>query len=151
MESLPLLRTLIEHLPSRLRALPPEKVKHKSAPDTWSPKQELGHLLDSAIKDHQHIVRTQLEDRPAMPDYDGERWVALHRYQQRDWNELVDVWAALNRQLLAVASAIPDSAWSRTCTIGDSEPLTLRFVFDDYVAHLLGHLRHLGVEVDDLV
>jgi poly-beta-hydroxyalkanoate depolymerase len=52
--------------------------------------------------------------------------------------------------LLAAAEAAKDSAWSRTCTIADSAPLTLQFVFDDYVDHMLQHLRHIGVEVDDL-
>jgi hypothetical protein len=150
MESLPLLRALIEHLPSRLRALPPEKVKHKSAPNTWSPKEELGHLLDSAANNHQRIVRTQLEEKPAMPGYDGDAWVELHRYQDRDWESLIGLWAALNRQLLAAAEAANASAWACTCTIGDSAPLTLQFVFDDYVRHLLQHMRHLGIEVDDL-
>ncbi len=63
---------------------------------------------------------------------------------------LIEAWVALNRQLLAAAEAAPDWAWSRTCTIGDSEPLTLQFVFDDYVDHMLHHLRHMGVEVEDL-
>ena len=53
--------------------------------------------------------------------------------------------------LLAAAEAVPNSAWSRTCTIADSAPLTLQFVFDDYLDHMLHHLRHMGVEVDDLV
>ena len=150
MESLPLLRALIEHLPVRLRALPAQKVKHKPAPNRWSPKEELGHLLDSAANNHQRIVRTQLEEKPAMPGYDGDAWVELHRYQDRDWETLIGLWAALNRQLLAAAQAVRDSGWARTCTIGDSAPLTLQFVFDDYVRHLLQHMRHLGIEVDDL-
>jgi len=96
-------------------------------------------------------VRTQLEEHPAMPSYDGERWVVLHHYQQRDWHHLIQLWRSLNEQLLAVAEAIPESAWSRTCTIGDSGPLTLKFVVDDYVAHMMHHLRHIGIEVDHLV
>jgi hypothetical protein len=149
MESLQLLRQLLDHLPGRLRALPADKTTHKPAPNTWSPKEELGHLLDSAANNHQRIVRTQLEEKPAMPSYDGDAWVALHRYQHRDWETLIGLWVALNRQLLAAAAA-KDSAWSRTCTIADSAPLTLQFVFDDYVDHMLQHLRHIGVEVDDL-
>ena len=84
-----------------------------------------------------------------MPEYDGDAWVALHRYHSRDWQSLIERWAALNRQLLAAAEAVPNSAWSRTCTIGNSKPLTLRFVFDDYIDHMLQHLRHMGVKVDD--
>jgi hypothetical protein len=150
MDSLQSLRELIERLPDRLTALAADKVAYKAAPNTWSIKEELGHLLDSAANNHQRIVRTQLEEKPVMPGYDGNEWVALHGYQQREWETLIGLWAALNRQLLAAAEAVPDSAWLRTCTIADSAPLTLKFVFEDYVDHMLQHLRHMGVEVDDL-
>jgi len=53
--------------------------------------------------------------------------------------------------LLAAAEAAPESAWTRTLTIADSAPLTLKFVFDDYVDHMLHHLRHMGVELGDLM
>ena len=151
MESLHVLREAIARLPERLLVLPRDRVERKPAPNTWSAKEELGHLLDSAANNHQRIVLTQLEEKPAMPGYDGDEWVRLHRYQQREWEMLVELWAALNRQLLAAAEAVPDSAvWSRTCTIADSAPLTLQFVFDDYVGHMLHHLRHIGVAVEDL-
>jgi len=150
MNSLQSLHELIERLPERLAALPHDKVETKPSPGAWSAKEELGHLLDSAANNHQRIVRTQLEEKPAMPGYDGDEWVAFHRYQQREWKTLIGLWVALNRQLLAAAEAAPDSAWSRTCTIANSAPLTLQFVFDDYVHHMLEHLRHMGVEVEDL-
>ena len=149
MQSLTVMQELIDRLPARLQALPSDKVEHKPAPNAWSPKEELGHLLDSAANNHQRIVRAQLEDKPAMPGYDGDSWVILHRYQTRNWQSLIELWTALNRQLLAAAEAVPDSAWSRTCTIAQSAPLTLRFVFEDYLDHMLQHLRHMGIEVDD--
>ena len=145
------LHDLINRLPDRLRAMPADKIEHKSAPNTWSVKEELGHLLDSAANNHQRIVRAQLEDKPAMPGYDGDAWVVLHRYQQRDWETLIGLWAALNSQLLAAADAAPESAWSRTLTIADSAPLTLKFVADDYVRHMVHHLRHMGVELGDVM
>ena len=151
MQSLLLLRALLDQLPARLSNLSGDQVQRKRSSAEWSIKEELGHLLDSAANNHQRIVRAQLEDTPAMPTYDGDRWVALHRYQHRDWSSLIAIWVGLNRQLLAAAEAVPDAAWSRTCTIADSAPLTLQFVFDDYVDHMLHHLRHMGVEVDDLV
>jgi hypothetical protein len=144
------LRDLLERVPARLQRLSPDIVASKPTPSDWSPKEELGHLLDSAANNHQRIVRAQLEDNPAMPGYEQNRWVAIHAYQQRDWRELIELWQALNRQLLAAAEAAPDSAWSRTLTIAGSEPLTLEFVFDDYVVHMLHHLRHIGIEVDDI-
>ena len=150
-QSLLLLRALIDHLPVRLTKLSGDHVQHKPSPEAWSVKEELGHLLDSAANNHQRIVRAQLENSPAMPGYDGDKWVTLHRYQDRDWSSLIAIWTALNRQLLAAAEAVPDSGWLRTLTIAGSAPLTLKFVFDDYLNHMMHHLRHMGVEVDDLV
>jgi hypothetical protein len=124
-------------------------VELKLSPVKWSPKEELGHLLDSAANNHQRIVRTQLEDEPKMPGYDGNAWVELHKYQRRNWQEMIDLWRNLNRQLLAAAEAISDAAWLRTCTIADSQPLTLKFVFEDYIDHMVHHLKHIGVQVND--
>jgi len=145
-----LLRDLLQRVPSRLEKLSLEAVESKPTPSTWSPKEELGHLLDSAANNHQRIVRAQLEDNPALPGYEQNRWVAVHAYQRRDWGELIELWQALNRQLLAAAEAVPDSAWSHTLTVAGSEPLTLQFVFEDYVAHMLHHLQHIGIEMDDI-
>jgi hypothetical protein len=150
MQALKQLQTLLNQVPDRLGKIPSGKVGLKPAPAHWSPKDELGHLLDSAANNHQRIVRVQLENNPAMPGYDGERWVELHAYQSRDWSELINLWKALNTQLLAAAKAVPDSGWSRTCTIADSKPLTLKFVFEDYVEHMMHHLQHIGIQVDDL-
>jgi DinB superfamily len=150
MQALTELQTILDQVTDRLGKISSSESEHKPDPAHWSPKDELGHLLDSAANNHQRIVRAQLENNPAMPGYDGERWVELHAYHQRDWSELINLWKALNTQLLAAARAVSDSAWSRTCTIADSEPLTLKFVFEDYLEHMMHHLQHIGIQVDDL-
>jgi hypothetical protein len=150
MQALVLMRVLLDRVPDRLGKLPEGKIGLKPAPSKWSPKEELGHLLDSAANNHQRIVRGQLHENPAMPGYEQELWVDLHGYQRREWRELIALWQALNQQLLAAAEAVPDSAWLRTCTVAGSEPLTLKFVFEDYIEHMMHHLRHIGIEVDDL-
>jgi len=150
MQTLTSLRELLQRVPSRLQNLPENAVENRTTSSAWSPKEELGHLLDSAANNHQRIVRAQLEDNPAMPGYEQNRWVAVHAYQRRDWKELIEVWQALNQQLLTAAEAVPESAWGRTLTVAGSEALTLQFVFEDYVAHMLHHLQHIGIETSDL-
>lgn len=145
------LRYALAVLPGRLAAISSERAAEKAAPDSWSPKQELGHLIDSAANNHQRIVRARLEDNLALPGYDGDRWVELHGYQNRDWADLIALWRAGNAQLVAAAESAPDEAWSHTLSVGGSEPMTLEFVLDDYVDHMASHLRHIGVEVDDIL
>jgi len=145
------LRLLLKLLPGRLAAIPNSVAAAKPAPESWSQKQELGHLIDSAANNHQRIVRAQLEDNLALPDYDGDRWVEIHSYQNRDWTELIALWRVGNSHLLCAADSAPDSSWNHRLTIGGSEPVTLRFVIDDYINHMANHLRHIGVQVDDLL
>jgi hypothetical protein len=144
------LRHILRVVPERLAALSSDAVNRKPTLANWSPKEELGHLLDSAANNHQRIVRAQMEDKLAMPGYEQNRWVSIHAYQKRDWAELIELWTALNRQLLRAAEAVPDSAWPHTLSIGGGEPVTLQFVFEDYVRHMLHHLEHIGIEVSDL-
>jgi hypothetical protein len=70
MPALAWLREVLQKVPERLGRLSEEAVASKPTPSTWSPKEELGHLLDSAANNHQRIVRAQLEDSPAMPGYE---------------------------------------------------------------------------------
>jgi len=144
------LRRLLASLPSRLSTIGAEAAGHKPSPTAWSPKQELGHLIDSAANNHQRIVRAQFEDGLHLPEYDGDRWVELHGYQNREWSDLIEFWRFGNSQLLAAAESAPPDACSHTLKIGESEPLTLRFVIDDYIDHMSNHLKHIGIEISDL-
>lgn len=145
------LRYALIAVPGRLAAISLERAAAKPAPDAWSPKEELGHLIDSADNNHQRIVRAQLENNLALPDYDGDRWVELHGYHNREWTDLIALWRSGNTLLLSAAEAAPESAWLHTLTVGGSEPMTLSFIFDDYIAHMAVHLRHIGIEVDDVL
>jgi len=144
------LRFALTVMPGRLAGISNERASASPSPQSWSAKQELGHLIDSAANNHQRIVRAQIENHLALPGYDGDRWVEIHNYRQRNWSDLIALWRALNSQLLAAAENAPHAAWSHTLSIDGSEVVTLRFVLDDYVDHMAAHLRHIGVEVDDL-
>ncbi len=61
-DTLERLRTILETVPPRLRAISEaESVRHPAA-DKWSRKEILGHLVDSASNNHQRFVRAK---RPA--------------------------------------------------------------------------------------
>lgn len=144
------LRSLIDVVPARLRAIGDEPAATKHTPDSWSKKQELGHLIDSASNNHQRVVRAQAESGLIMPGYDGDLWVELHGYQDREWHELIDLWRAGNKQLLAAAQSASDESWPNAVTVA-GEDQTVGFVMADYVRHMAEHLRHIGVEVDDVL
>ena len=112
-------------------------------PGTWSRKQILGHLIDSALNNVQRFVRAQHEDALSLPDYDQPAWVAAGGYQDRPWTDLITLWAVLNVHLVHVIARIPATALATPCQIGGSERMTLEFVARDYLRHLRHHMDQI--------
>ena len=133
----------------RLPMLSPAEAASRLHPGAWSKKEELGHLVDSAIKNYARIIRVQMENAPALPGYQQDVWVERQGYDDRDWRDLIALWRALNVHMLAAAVRIPSSALARTCTIAGSQPMTLEFVIEDYVDHMIHHLQHIGLALSE--
>jgi hypothetical protein len=110
----------------------------------WSRKQVLGHLIDSASNNHQRFVRAAQQDTLEFPAYDQAGNVRIQAPQEADWVLLITLWAAYNRYLAHIVSRLPESKLDTVCRIGSGKPATLFFVAEDYLAHLLHHLRQIG-------
>jgi len=109
----------------------------------WSPKQVLGHLIDSASNNHQRFVRAQLAPSLDIPSYEQESWVSAQDYANEPWPDLVALWIAYNRHLLHVIRKASPDALSHPCVIGGRPPVPLEFVMADYVRHLEHHLGQI--------
>jgi hypothetical protein len=110
---------------------------------TWSRKQILGHLIDSALNNTHRFVRAPREEVLVFPDYDQPVWVAAGGYQDRPWPALVRFWADLNTHLSEVIRRIPPDQLDTPCRLGESEPLTLEFLVRDYMRHMRHHLQQI--------
>jgi len=109
----------------------------------WIRKEILGHLIDSAANNHQRFVRAPLANRFVWPGYDQQAWVSIHRYRERPWVELIDLWVALNRHVAAVIESVPAGKLQTPCSIGDKEPLPLEWWMYDYLRHLKHHIEQI--------
>lgn len=109
----------------------------------WSRKQVLAHLIDSASNNHQRFVRASLQPSLDFPGYDQDGNIRVQAPQEADWRLLVSLWAEYNRYLAHVIARLPASKLDTTCRIGPNQPVTLSFIAEDYVTHLLHHLRQI--------
>ena len=74
----------------------------------WSPREIIGHLIDSASNNHQRFVRASFQDDLVFSGYDqDQKWVALQQYQEARWEDLLTLWASFNRHLARVMAATP--------------------------------------------
>jgi hypothetical protein len=147
--SLNLLAVVQQSMPL-LRNIPDEDASAKPAPGKWSRKEIIGHLLDSACNNQQKFVRTILEDENYFPPYAQDEWVDAQRYNDADWQDLLNLWEAYNIQLAHLIKNIPDNALQNKIFIGDKGPYTLGFIAADYVEHMKHHLMAVLPEANFL-
>jgi hypothetical protein len=120
-----------------------DDVSRDRGPGKWVRKEILGHLIDSAANNHQRFVRAQFAAPLISPGSDQNAWVSIHRYRERPWSELVDLWAALNGQVAAVIASVPAAKLQTPCIIGDRESASLAWWMQDYLRHLKHHLEQI--------
>jgi len=144
-------RQTVDRAAGQLLALSGEQAATRPAPGKWSRKEIIGHLIDSASNNHGRFVRAQLQDDLVFPGYDQDAWVTVQRYQDRQWEELVRLWQALNLHIAAVMEAaekhqatrprarhnLDELAWR---TVSPMQSTTLEYFMRDYVDHLNHHL-----------
>jgi hypothetical protein len=152
---------VVEHVTPRLLAMADAATTRRTAPGKWSPREIVGHLIDSASNNHQRFVRAQFQDDLVFPGYAQDAWVAAQQYQDAPWPELVALWGAFNRQLARVMAAAPAEARTTRRRVHNlhqiafrpvppHESATLEYFMADYVDHLEHHVRQiLGPEALD--
>ena len=109
----------------------------------WTRKQIVGHLLDSAANNRQRFVRAAIDGAYAGPSYEQDAWVSAHGYAEQSWDDLLLWWSAEHQILMAVVNRIPEDRLEAMCRVGDGEPVTLRFLIEDYVRHQRHHLMQI--------
>jgi len=137
-----------------LLALDDAASAQRPAPGKWSPREIIGHLVDSASNNHQRFVRMRERDDLVVEGYEQDVWVEMQRYQEAPWNELVLLWMTYNRHLARLMSATPPTDRDRLRAshnlhlrafrqVPSDRPVTLAYFMNDYVDHLEHHLAQV--------
>ena len=138
-----------------LRKLPDRADARQPTPNKWSPREIIGHLIDSASINHERFVRAQLQDDLVFPTYEQDLWVAKQRYNEQDWNGLLARWTSFNEQIASVVERISERDMTRPRidhnlhmigwrTVAPTTPTTLEYFVNDYVGHLRHHLAQIS-------
>jgi len=134
------LQKLIDEVPVKILQLSMEEINYKPSPKKWSKKEILGHLCDSCFNNLQRLIRVQYEDRPFII-YNQDEWVKNQNYQERDFNEVLDLWVSLHRQIIHAINNFPEKHLESIIDVG--EEVTARFIITDYLDHQNHHFRQI--------
>ena len=139
------LTAIIEKSTQELTAISKSGWFNKPKPEKWSKAEIVGHLIDSAMNNIQRFIRAQHEVAPNV-FYAQNDWVNLNHYQTVEKEELIQLWALLNRQIYRIIKNMPTENFESPCHFkveGVVQTVPLRYVIEDYVAHLKHHLGQI--------
>ena len=108
----------------------------RPSPSQWSPKEIIGHLIDSAGNNLQKIVRAQSAPTLHFPGYEQNAWVSAQRWNDREWMAVVALWRGANLHLAHVIAACPTEKLAAMVTVGADQPVTLSYIIEDYLGHM---------------
>lgn len=121
----------------------------------WSKQEILGHLIDSASNNHKRFVMAQFKEDMIFDGYDQDDWVSVQKYNELDWNLLIDLWFSFNTLIIHICKKIPEEtllkprnnhnldriAWKK---VPADRPTTLKYFIEDYFGHLEHHIAQIA-------
>lgn len=136
------LKELLAKNISTLNSISEASAAIKPAPDKWSKKEIMGHLIDSASNNHQRFVRLQIDNNITLPKYKQDEWVAVQHWQDKEWGSIITLWKLYNEHIAYIFKRVDESKLANIISLGDNQ-YTLQFLIDDYVDHMEHHLKQV--------
>jgi hypothetical protein len=118
-------------------------------PDTWTLKEMVAHLVDSASNNHQRFVRLQLEAVLVFPRYDAEQWRTVTGIGPFSYADILTLWKSYNLLLLHLIEGVIPAALGHVWRREDGD-VTLEALIVDYFAHMELHRQLFAERVAEL-
>ena len=146
---------LVQRWEIKLALQPPETVGWRKNNQGRTIRQIVGHMVDSATNNTHRIIHMHYQESPvSYPDYanlgNNDRWIAIQNYQEEDWEELVRLWAAVNRHLVHLIQHIDESKLDQYWISALKEKVTLREMITDYPRHFKLHINEISALINQL-
>lgn len=141
------LNEYLKSIPAVFKKFSSEELLYKPSSGKWSKQEILGHLIDSAINNLKRFTEIQFLPQPYIViSYQQDELVNVNHYQQLPLDHLLDLWAALNQQIIYAVKNIPQEKFDYSVNpqYDNNEMKTLRWIICDYVAHMEHHMRQVG-------
>jgi hypothetical protein len=120
--------------------------------ESWTIKETVGHMIDSASNNIHRIIHLQYQPSPLnYPDYanlgNNDRWVAIQHYQTENWYDLVQLWKYSNVHIVHVINHVNMDKLDNVWITALNDRVSLKAMIIDYLRHFKLHLR----EIDELI
>lgn len=125
-----------------LRSIPEERAGHRYAPDKWSIKELVGHLIDGERIFAYRALRFARGDETPLPGFDQDDYVKGANFDRRPLSELAEELAHVRQSTLSLLRSLDGEGWLRRGKANDQE-VSVRALAYIMAGHETHHMRIL--------
>jgi hypothetical protein len=129
-------------LSATLQGLSGEAAGFRYAPDKWSIREVVGHLIDAERVFAYRALRFGRGDQTALPGFDQNEWAASTNADQRSLGDLLREFGAVRAATSTLFTGLPPTAWGAGGVASDNY-VTVRALLYIILGHTEHHLRIL--------
>jgi uncharacterized damage-inducible protein DinB len=133
----------IESSLSLLRTISPDKANFRYAPDKWSVKQLLGHMIDAERIISYRALCFARNDQTPLPGYEQNDYVRNADFDSRNLAEMAEEFATVRRATIQLFRPLNETEWLRRGTANENEisVRALAYIIAGHELHHMGVLR----------
>jgi uncharacterized damage-inducible protein DinB len=132
----------LEETLSTLRGLTEIQADSRYAPDKWSIKELVGHLIDSERIFAYRALRFARNDQTPLPGYEQDDYVRAGNFGSRSMRDLADEFEQMRHANLSFFRSLDDETWLRRGTANDAE-VSVRALAYIMAGHETHHMQIL--------
>jgi hypothetical protein len=134
-----------------LEGLTPGDLRRRPRDGGFALVEHVWHLADMEVEAFAaRLERLLSEDRPVLPDFDGDGAALDRRYLSCDASQALKAFEAARAGILVVLAALPERAWARAGTHEVLGPLTLGDLPEQMLRHDLSHAGELAGLLEEI-
>lgn len=126
-----------------LRSFPEERGDHRYAPDKWSVKEVVGHVIDAERVFAYRALRFARNDATPLPGFEENDYITAGRFGARTVRDLADELEAVRQSTLHLFRHLDDAALLRR-GVASENPVSVRalaYIIAGHEAHHRTSLR----------
>src|SRR5262245_26227034 len=132
-------REALQKAPKRvkrlLKGLSEKQLRRKPAPDKWSIKEVIAHLADGEVVLSARLRFIAGQDRPPLPAYDQDSFVARLGVGKVKTKELLKQFSQARKLTLGLLERLERADWERVGIHAERGEVTIRSMVEHYAGH----------------
>jgi hypothetical protein len=127
---------------AHLKTIPDEDSLKRYAPEKWSVREVVGHMIDTERIFAYRALRIARNDHTELPGFEQDDYIPAGQFDRRPLPNLLEEFAAVRHSNLLMFRGLDQEAWARQGLV-NKNPMSVRAAAYVIAGHELHHMRVL--------